>query len=183
MRALPQRYIPYWLIFLLLVALLYAASLLIPDGLFSPVHSFGPGEAAKATVDQLNLLSTLMVTLNTSLITGSLAVAVNGHVWNPRWSVMDRLAVLLVLSSGATVYYGVYMAFAVTLEMIAAGFVDPFQRRLALSLSIQYHAFMAGFLMLGIVFCRILEFRLVPPAQAESARGSAGRKLIRRPRV
>ena len=160
-RPPPVKRVPLWAVFIALIGLLFLASTQLPAEAMQPILQFDEenGDQLKATLDQLNLLSQLMIGLNTSLIAGALAVSVHGRSWNPKWNGFDSAALLLVLSSGATVYYGVYLAYIIELEMVANGFLDPFSPRLDRALAIQYRAFMLGFLLLGIVFCRLFERR------------------------
>lgn len=156
----PWRHrVPYWVIFLAIVGSLYWASMAGPEGSFSGTKKLDDTKQAEAIVAQLNELVKFMAGLNTSLVAGALAVAINGRSWNARWGHFDAVSLMGVLCSCAAVYYGTYLVFAQTLEMMANGFIDPFQKRLEMALAIQFNGFMIGFILLGIVFCRVMEFR------------------------
>jgi hypothetical protein len=169
--------LPYWPMFLLLIAALYGASVYVFDSIPAEVvrpylQLAGQLDAdgkllneniksdkspADIVLDQLNLLIQFMVTLNTSLASGALLVAVKGRSWNADWGAFDMLLTVLVLCGSAAAYYGIYLVYAITLEMVSNGYLDPFQDRLQKAMSLQYHAFFGAFVLLGVLFCRIVQ--------------------------
>jgi hypothetical protein len=140
------------------VGAVLVASLLLPDtgGATADVRFKDP---AKATLDYLTEMGKLAGTLNAALFAACGALAIKSRDWSSHWRDSDGYMIVLALLAGATSYYGTYLSQIAIVEMAFQGVIDPFSRRLAIALNIQYYALLSGVFLVGLVFTRMLAAR------------------------
>jgi hypothetical protein len=93
------------------------------------------------------------------MLAAASALAIRGHDWSSRWEKLDGFFVILSYLAGATSYYGIYIAYVAMLEMIDQKVLGAMNPRLQTGLAIQFYGTIVGFLLLGLVFARMLEQR------------------------
>lgn len=112
-------------------------------------------------VEVLMHIVALAGTWAAGLFAGAATVTVKGRKWSNHWSTVDGIAVVCVLACGALIYYGVYWAYVSTLGMVAAGGFSPFSQSVLRAVALQYYAALAGTILLGFVFARLLDRRVL----------------------
>ena len=150
---------PYWLVYCLLIvvaAILMTA--LWPHSETVPV-SGSLEKPAETTIELVQSLIALATTLNTTMFAAAAALAIKGKDWTPTWSRFDGIVLLLAFVCGAVSYYGVYAAYAAMLEMVDQGVIGGMSPELQTALAAQYYGTLGGFVLLGLVFTRMLEGR------------------------
>jgi len=157
--------VPYWIIYSAVVALIYIASLFIPFGHAVPITQ-KLADPSKATLDVLVSITQLISALDAALLGAAATLTVKGRDWSTRWARVDGVLVLFVFICGATSYYGTYLGYVAILGMLAQGMVNPFEVRVQWSLMIQYDGLVLGVFLLGLVFARMLEGRIVRTARS-----------------
>lgn len=157
LKALAARS-PYTTLYLGLATVLCFASMLLP----TPDVAAGSAEfkdSAAAMLDVVKSLTTLISALTTALCAGAAAGAVKGKDWSATWSRIEGGLVIVVLLCGAVSYYGMYLSWIAVLEMVGAGAFGLDSPRLSTAIAVQYYAVLVGYLILGLVFCRLMEGR------------------------
>ena len=112
---------------------------------------------AKEVLDLLRELQSYVGALNTALFGACSVLALKYRNGETSWGSVERYAIMLALVGGAVSYYGLYLSRIAILEMVSAGVIDPFTRRLQVALELQYYGFLAGILLIGFVFVRAMD--------------------------
>lgn len=149
---------PYWAIYFALAAILFVLSLMLPDPDVMPATA-ELKDSATAMLDAVKSITTLISALTTTLCAGAATVAVKGKEWSVAWNRFDGALIICVLLCGAVSYYGLYLSSIAILEMVEAGVFGINSPRLSNAITIQYYAVIIGYLVLGFVFCRLMEGR------------------------
>jgi len=166
------RRIPYWAIYLLGTGAFYAYSLL--HGANTPVvATLKLSDPAKATMDLLLELSKMATTLDTALYAGAATLAIKGKDWSTTWTRFDGVLITLTLLAGAVSYYGVYLGHVASLDMLQASYINPIAPRLQFAIGLQYHGTLVGLFLLGLVFVRMLEYRVDGAQTVHSTTGKS----------
>jgi len=154
---------PLWAAYLLMAAGLLAASLYVPrDTVFGgDVIVENPGQATLAAIDQM---TKLIVSLNTAMFAAAGAMTVKGKDWTSRWNSLDSLLIVLVFACGAISYFGVFLCYVRLISMTSVGAMSVVETQMLWSIRLQYWGFIAGVVLLGLVFTRILEGRIDKPS-------------------
>lgn len=160
--------IPYWVLYVALVVILLVGVILLPDNPMVPVSS-EIKDAGATTITVVNSMIGLMSTLNTTMLAAAAALAVKGRDWSDVWSRADGSILLCTFVAGSVSYYGVYTAYVALLEMVDIGYMSGLAPHLQRGLSTQYYATLAGYVLLGLVFTRMLEGRRLSKAAGEPA--------------
>lgn len=135
----------------------FIAGYLVPDGVAS--GDLKIIDAGKVALDYAKEVSSMVQTLTLSLMGASAALAVKGKDWSNHWTFFDAALVVLSFFGGVLALYGIYSAHVATISMIVQGVFDPFQRRFAFALKIEYYGLLGGAYALGLVFTRMLAAR------------------------
>jgi hypothetical protein len=165
MSKFSPRRIPGTWAYLVLVVALYFVSLLLPreKPIADPLMLTEPAEANLALIKDV---FALVGTWAAGLFAAAAAVAVKGREWSHGWRPLDSVLVVAVLACGVLVYYGIYLGYTGLLGMTESGGISPFAPEIDIAISIQYYAALAGTLLLGLVFSRMLDKRINKPPAA-----------------
>ena len=166
---LSARRAPFWLLYVLLVAVLLGLTYLVPHDRSFPVINT-VNDPAAAILSTLGDMIKLIVALNTAMMAAAATVTVKGREWTTKWDRLDSVLIMLSFASGAVSYFGIYLTYMRILTMTAAkaSTINPLEGGIVWSLRLQYCGTVAGIIFLGLVFARMLEGRRSGPAPARA---------------
>jgi hypothetical protein len=156
-----MRRIPFSLMYVLIVCILYALSYFIPQGDVIPLTA-KLTDPAESTLKFLTEMIKLITALNTALLGAAAAITVKGKEWSAIWSRLDGILILAILVTTSVPYYGIYLSYVSILTMVNQGTIYPFEQRLQWAIGFQYYGTLAAVFLLGLVFTRLLEGRRDP---------------------
>ena len=157
-----------WGLYAVAAIILLAASYFIPVArVFLPgVNVTKPDEALLGLIKEM---TQLIVALNTSMMAAAAALTIRGSVWSDRWSRFDSGLIVAAFASGAVSYFGVYFGYVRLLTMVGAKTLNPLEAGFLWSIRLQYYGTIVGVFLVGLVFARMLEGRLIRPVAPASA--------------
>lgn len=145
-------------LYIVFIILLVGGSTFIPRDLAFPVtHSLQ--DPAKATLDILDGITKLIAALDTALLGAAGAVVVKAPTWTKKWELLDSLLMTSVFVFGAISYFGIYFMDVRILTMVNAATVNPSELGLTWGLRLAYLGTIAGVVVLGLVFSRLMDGR------------------------
>jgi hypothetical protein len=144
--------------YLLIIALLYAASFFLPEDT-SMAAILKIADPAATTLDYFKEVVQLATALNTALLAAAASIAIKGQDWSTTWGKTDAVLLILVFIGVCVSYYGIYLGHIETLSMVLLGYFNPFAIRMQLSLKLEYYGLLFGVVILGLLFARMLAGR------------------------
>lgn len=158
-------------------AVALAAAFILPsDEAIGTTIEISSEKQAAMLLQTFDSMIGLITTLNTAMLAAAAAVAVKGSQWSRIWTPFDAAVVVCVFICGAISYHGVYVAYVSLLEMIENKALTALGATLQLGFAMQYYGTLAGVLLLGLVFARLVAGRKTE-APTEKGRKRAAAKV------
>lgn len=146
---------PLWLSYSLIAGALFALSFYIPrDTAFPPGNAVA--NSGQATLDVLQEIMKLVLSLNTVMLTAAGALFVKAREWKLDLGYLEVALLLCVFLCGAVSYFGVYNCQMRILTMVNYSAINPLELGLLNSLRLQYAGLILGVFLLGLVFALLL---------------------------